>query len=264
MKRILQLVSGLMLGISLYGYTANQPILTFGVAPTFPPFEKKAPDGSLQGFDIELGQAICQQLHYRCRWVEVNFDGIIPALKAKKFDAILSAMFINEARQKQIDFTDKLYTIDSFLVAGKGSTLSPTQINSLKGHSIGVESGSIQETYVRKHWRDQGVRMRSYKDVAQIYMDLVNGRLDGAVLSGVSAQEAFLSKSQGQRFTFIGQALRDPAIFGVGAAIGVRKTDTQLKNKLNQAIAQIRHNGTYDRIAKQYFSFNIYGDPVSE
>ncbi|CAG9298122.1 transporter substrate-binding domain-containing protein [Celerinatantimonas diazotrophica] len=233
--------------------------LTFGVAPTFPPFESVATDGSLKGFDIDLGNAICAHLKRDCKWVNTSFDGIIPALKARKFDAILSAMYVNSARLKQIDFTHKLYSIGSYLVAKKTSPLDASKLSTLKGKLIGVESGSAQEEYVKVHWQNKGVDVHSYKDVAQVYLDLQNGRLDGAVLSGVSADLSFLSQPRGQAFAMKGKPLEDQKIFGVGSAIGVRKADNQLKAQLNQAIAQMRQDGTYQKIAQKYFSFDIYG-----
>ncbi|MFM2479122.1 transporter substrate-binding domain-containing protein [Celerinatantimonas sp. MCCC 1A17872] len=246
----------------LFGLTAPavySQTLAFGVAPTFPPFESVATDGSLKGFDIDLGNAICKHLNSDCKWVNTSFDGIIPALKARKFDAILSAMYVNSARLKQIDFTNKLYSIDSYLVAKKSSPLDATKLSTLKGKLIGVEAGSAQEAFVKAHWQNKGVDVHSYKDVAQVYLDLQNGRLDGAVLSGVSADLSFLSQPRGQSFAMKGKPLEDKKIFGVGSAIGVRKGDKQLQAKLNQAIAQMLKDGSYQKIAQKYFSFDIYG-----
>ena len=86
---------------------AAEPLeLRLGVEPGYAPFEMKTPDGALAGFDIDLGTELCLRIQAKCRWVESDFDGLIPALKAKKIDAILSSMSITEQRQKEIDFTD--------------------------------------------------------------------------------------------------------------------------------------------------------------
>ncbi len=136
--------------------------IRFGVDPTFAPFEWKDPQGKLAGFDIDLGNAICQQLQAKCVWVESNFDGIIPALKARKFDAILSGMYMTEKRKAQIAFSDKLYNGPVFLVARK-NTLQGNTPEQLKGKTIGVEQGSAQETYVNQHWRPQGINIVAYQ-----------------------------------------------------------------------------------------------------
>ena len=111
---------------------AAEPLeLRLGVEPGYAPFEMKTPDGALAGFDIDLGTELCQRIQAKCRWVESDFDGLIPALKAKKIDAILSSMSITEQRQKEIDFTDKLYGTPARLIAAKGATLAPEASGSL-------------------------------------------------------------------------------------------------------------------------------------
>lgn len=109
------LFTGLFMATS--GQAAS--VIRFGVDPSYPPFEQKLPDGSLSGFDIDLGNALCAQIKVRCVWVEQNFDGMIPALKAQKFDGILSAFSDTEARRKQVDFSQRLYVAPSSLIAKK-------------------------------------------------------------------------------------------------------------------------------------------------
>src|ERR1700720_3281661 len=86
----------------------NWKVVRFGVDASYPPFESKAPDGSLVGFDIDLGNALCAKLNEKCVWVENDFDGMIPALQARKIDAVLSDMSVTEKRLQQIDFTNKI------------------------------------------------------------------------------------------------------------------------------------------------------------
>ncbi|SCK29721.1 transporter substrate-binding domain-containing protein [Vogesella sp. LIG4] len=252
-------VSAVLLAVAASGAMASERVIRFGVDPTFPPFETKTPEGSLAGFDIDLGNAICATLKARCVWVSNNFDGMIPALKAKKFDAILSAMYVNEKRLKEIAFTDKLYSGPSFLLAKTGSVAAP-DVALLKGKHIGVEQGSVQETYVKAHWESQGVAVVAYQNSELVFQDLLLGRLDGAVMSGVEAQDAFLKTSKGKGYSLIGKSLTDPKIFGVGAAIGVRQGEDKLRQELNVAIATILKNGSYQKIAGKYFNFDIYND----
>lgn len=254
-----KLVSAILLAAAAAGAMASERVIRFGVDPTFPPFESKTPEGKLVGFDIDLGNAICASLKARCEWVSNNFDGMIPALKAKKFDAILSAMYVNEKRLKEIAFTDKLYAGPSFLLA-KSGTLAAAEAAALKGKRIGVEQGSIQETFAKKHWESHGVSIASYQNAEMVFQDLLVGRLDGAAMSGVMAQEAFLKLPKGKGYAFIGKRLTDPAIFGVGAAIGVRQGDDKLRQELNGAIASILKNGSYQKVAGKYFNFDIYND----
>jgi len=236
-----------------------QQNIRFGVDPTFPPFEYKTPDGRLAGFDIDLGNAICSELQARCQWVENSFDGLIPALKAKKFDAILSSLSITEERGKAINFSDKLFNTPAFLVAGKTSGLKPSA-ESLKGKRVGVQQGSVFEAYAKKYWAPAGVDVIPYPSADAVYADLVVGRLDATLDDATVVTESLLSKPQGQNLALIQPRVNDRDIFGPGTGIGLRKEDQALQASLNQAIAKIRGDGTYDKLAAKYFNFNIYGD----
>ncbi|WP_312180225.1 ABC transporter substrate-binding protein [Pantoea sp. CTOTU46764] len=227
----------------------------FAVDPTYPPFESKTPQGKLIGFDIDLGNALCEQMQAKCVWVESQFDGMIPALKARKFDAILSDMGITEERLKQIDFTVPLYDTHTQLIARKGSGLLPTA-ESLKGKTVGVEQGTVQERYALAKWQPHGVQVVPYGDQAQVESDLISGRLDVVFTDAAQAANGFLKHPQGKDFELAGPIVQDP-IIGPGTAIGLRKGDTELKTALDNAFAELKKNGTFDKIQKQYFATDI-------
>jgi histidine transport system substrate-binding protein len=238
-------------------YAKDLQVIRFGVDPTYAPFESKAPDGTLVGFDIDLGNAICEKLKVKCVWVENSFDGIIPALKAKKFDGILSSMSVTEKRQAQIAFSDKISNVLPRLIAKKGSDLQPT-VESLQGKRVGIEQGSTQETYARTYWAQKGVTITMYQNQDLVYQDLMAGRLDAALQSSVQADLGFLKTENGRDFAFAGPELRDPKTLGVGAGIGLRKEDNELREQINGALAEIIKDGTYQTISNKYFSFDVY------
>lgn len=258
MKKLTTLAS-LFIAVTLAGnaIAALPSTLRFGTDPSYPPFESKSPDGKLVGFDIDLVNEICKRIDTKCVFVPGDFDGLIPSLKAQKIDAIISALSITEKRLQQIDFSDKLYAANARLVAPKGSTLQPT-VASLKGKTIGVEQGTTQETYADKYWRPAGVNIVPYQAQDQVYQDLNAGRLDAAFQDEVQASEGFLKSAGGTNYGFAGPAVKDKAIFGVGTGVGIRKGDKALTEAINQAIAAMHKDGTYDRLAKKYFDFNIY------
>jgi histidine transport system substrate-binding protein len=253
------LVLGVMALLCLQVFAQGPAVVRFGVEATYAPFESKLPDGQLVGFEIDLGKAICQKMGAKCEWVENDFDSIIPALLAKKFDAILSGMNINETRKKQINFTEKIHSIPGALVVKADSNLTAAA-ESLRGKTVGVQQGTTYEAYGRKYWSPKGVNLVTYKSVDLAQADLVVGRLDGFADNASVMQESFLSKPAGKPFKMVLPYLRDQEIFGVGGGIGVRKEDTDLLARLNKAIAEIRKDGTYDQIARKYFSFDPYGD----
>jgi polar amino acid transport system substrate-binding protein len=251
--------AALLTGLLMATTSQAASVIRFGVDPSYPPFEQKQPDGSLSGFDIDLGNALCAQIKVRCVWVEQNFDGMIPALKAQKFDGILSAFSDTEARRKQVDFTQRLYVAPSSLIAKKGSGLLPTA-TSLKGKSVGVVQGSLQESYAKSEWAPAGAIVHSYQTQDQVFMDLISGRLDGSFQASVQGDIGLLQKDQGKDFAFAGDPITDKSIIGNGVAIGIRKNDIALRDKLNAAIVALRQSGEYDRIAKKYFAYDVYGE----
>lgn len=252
------LAIALLAGLT-FGAQAKIDQVRFAVDPTYPPFESKTPKGELVGFDIDLGNALCAQMQAKCVWVESQFDGMIPALKARKFDAILSDMGITEERLKQIDFTVPLYDTHTQLIARKGSGLLPTAA-SLKGKIVGVEQGTVQERYARAKWQPAGVQVVPYGDQAQVESDLVSGRLDAVFTDAAQAANGFLKQPQGKNFELAGPIVQDP-IIGPGTAIGLRKGDAELKTALDNAFAEIKKNGTFDTLQKKYFASDISIQP---
>ncbi|RAF10812.1 ABC transporter substrate-binding protein [Burkholderia multivorans] len=259
MKRLIAAVSIALLAVSAGPAVAKDwTTIRFGTDASYAPFESKAPDGKLVGFDIDLGNEICARLKAKCVWLENDFDGMIPALKAKKFDAVLSSMSITPQRAQQIGFTTKIYNQPTRLVVKKGSGLMPTA-ESLKGKSIGVEQGTIQEAYAKAYWAKQGANVVSYQNQDGVYADLTAGRLDAALQDEVQAAIGFLKSPRGAGYQFVGPELVDEKVLGIGAGIGLRKEDTDLKAKIDRAILDMVKDGTYKRLASKYFDFDIYG-----
>ncbi|KZE34948.1 amino acid ABC transporter substrate-binding protein (PAAT family) [Crenobacter luteus] len=253
-----KLVISVALALASTGVMAKEwNVVRFGVDANYAPFESKAADGKLVGFDIDLGNAICEKIKAKCVWVENDFDGMIPALKAKKFDAILSSLSVTDKRKEQIAFSDKLFNTPVRLVARKGSSLQPT-VESLKGKRIGVQQGTVMESFAKAHWGGKGVTVVPYQNNDLVLADLVSGRLDGSVQEVVLADTAFLKTAQGRNFGFAGGNLNDVKILGVGTAVGLRKEDNDLRLLINKAIADMHKDGTYQRLSKKYFSFDIY------
>jgi lysine/arginine/ornithine transport system substrate-binding protein len=237
---------------SVSAIAADASTLRFGLEAQYPPFESKGANGELQGFDIDIGNAVCASAHLKCSWVETSFDGLIPALQGRKFDAINSAMNATEKRRQAIDFTNIIYRVPTQLIAHNGSGLLPTA-ESLKGKRVGVLQASIQETFAKAHWEPAGVTVVPYQDQNQVYADLVAGRLDATLVLAPAGQTGFLSRPDGKDFAFVGQPVRDDKILGSGIAFGIRKGDAELKKQLDTAIAKVQADGTVKTLAQKYF-----------
>ncbi|WP_133646072.1 ABC transporter substrate-binding protein [Paraburkholderia flava] len=259
MKKLLAaLTVALLATVSIGAHAKDWTTIRFGVDASYPPFESKGSDGKLVGFDIDLGNEICKRMKAKCVWVENDFDGMIPALKAKKFDGVLSSMSMTPQRAEQIAFSSKLFNTPTRLVAKKGSGILPTA-DSLKGKSVGVEQGTIQETYAKAYWEPKGAKVVPYQNQDQVYADLLSGRLDATLQDAVQAEIGFLKTPRGAGFDFVGKDLDDPKTLGEGAGVGMRKEDTDLKAGIDKAIAGMIKDGTYKKIEKKYFDFDVYG-----
>lgn len=230
--------------------------LTYCVEGAYPPFSETAPDGTVTGFDIDIGKALCTQMNEPCEMLKVDWDGIIPALLEKKCDAILASMSATDERKQVIDFSAKYYREPNRFVAPASTELTDTP-EGLAGKVVGVQRGTIHQAYMEAHYPDTQLQLYGTQD--EMVLDLASGRLDAVMASGLALDEGFLKTPAGEGFAFLGGDHYDPAVHGTGAAIGVRKEDTELRDKLSAAIAAIRADGTYETIEKKYFTQDIYG-----
>ena len=127
--------------------------IRFGVEGAYPPFSSVAADGKLQGFDIDIAYALCEQLKAECVLVTQDFDGLIPALLSKKFDAIIASMSITEERKKKVDFTEKYYQTPARFVAKKGSDIAITK-EGLTGKKVGVQRATTHDSFLTDNFGD--------------------------------------------------------------------------------------------------------------
>lgn len=254
-RSFLAALGGLALaGILTTSAFAQAEKLRVGVEGNYPPFSAIAPDGKLMGFDIDIANAVCAQMKAECSFVQQEFDGIIPALNAKKFDLIVASMTITDARKKSVDFSDPYYDVPSRFVAKQGA-LPDASPAALKGKKIVVLRNSPRATYLTETYKDSEIVLAGKE--TEVYMELAVGRADVAFGSSVVSGEAFLKKPEGKGYAQLGPSVRIGAGSGVG--IAVRKGDDALREKINAALAAIKANGTYKKLADQYFDFDISG-----
>lgn len=258
MKKLV-LLSGIALSLLASSLFAAEKPLRIGIEAAYPPFAYKEASGEIAGFDVDIGNALCAEMKVECQWVEQEFDGLIPSLKVKKVDAILSSMTITEERRKSVDFTNKYYYSPARLVMKEGSEVAE-DFRNLKGKRIGVQRSTTTDRFASKVLAEQGVEVVRYSSQNEIYLDLISGRLDGTLADAIPVDEGFLKTDSGKGFAFVGPNFTDPKFFGEGAGIAVRKGDSELLGKFNAAIQALRANGEYQKIQGKYFSFDIYGD----
>ncbi|MBO0491866.1 transporter substrate-binding domain-containing protein [Pseudomonas sp. Marseille-Q1929] len=223
--------------------------IRFAVAAPFPPFHSRDPQGQMVGLNIDLGNALCQQLNVRCIWVDQVLVESFSALEARKFDAIMG-MAPTPRRRRLVSFTNELYPFTTRLVARKTSGLLPTK-QSLKGKRLGVLLRSNREAFALAKWAPAGVIVKSFWLNEELVRSLVAGDIDATLQGTVEIREALLDTADGQDFDFLGPAV-SAQLLGNGVAIAVRKPDTALRSDLNRALEQLMHNGEYQRIVQPY------------
>ncbi|WP_113439627.1 ABC transporter substrate-binding protein [Rhizobium cremeum] len=242
--------------LSLFaGSAMAEDKLIIGTEGAYPPFNNLESDGSLVGFDIDIAKALCEEMKVTCEFVTQDWDGIIPALQAKKFDAIIASMSITPERLEKVDFSKKYYNTPPAIAVPKDSTI--TKVEELKGKVLGAQSSTTHSNYAEKHMPDSELKL--YPTADEYKLDLSGGRVD-AVIDDIVVLSEWVKSDAGSCCKILTPLPIDPEINGQGAGIAVRKGETALADKFTAAIDAIRKNGKYKEINAKYFDFDVYGE----
>jgi len=229
--------------------------IRIGVEGAYPPFSEVGADGKLKGFEIDLALAYCAEMKAECTLVQQDFDGLIPALQARKVDAIIASVSITPERQKAIAFSNAYYNTPARFAAKAGVKFDFTAAG-LKGKKIGVQRATIHENFAADTFKQSEIVRYATQD--QAFLDLKSGRIDLTLADLVAIDQGFLSKPDGKGFAFAGPSYDDVKYFGVGSGVGMRKADEKvLGKKFNDAIAAVAANGTFKKLNDKYFPYDI-------
>ncbi len=219
----------------------------------YPPFNFMSPDGKLEGFDIDIANALCAAMQAKCTVVANDWDGMIPGLQANKFDAVVASMAITPEREKQVAFTERYYTTPLAVVVPKDSAIASLDPSAFDGKTVGAQAGTTQGNYADDVYGKAGADVKLYPTADEANADLENGRIDALAADKFLAAD-WLKKQGANCCKFLG----DIPGSETQIAISLRKGDDDLREQLNAAIKKIRADGTYDTIRKKYFDFDIY------
>ncbi|ATJ81627.1 transporter substrate-binding domain-containing protein [Halomonas beimenensis] len=243
-----------VLGTAMIAGGANAEVrdIRIGVDVPYEPMEYRTPDGELTGFDIELGNALCAEIGIQCEWVVQGWDGIIPGLQARKYDAIMSSMTINEQRREQVLFSDPYITPPSAWFAPMDAEIGTPSDETLEGLTIGVQRGTLQDNYVTDMYGDVA-EVNRYATADDMVLDMDSGRLDAVFLDFPIGKSTLLESEAGE-YKVVGEKITEPVeYFGEGFGIAFRQRDQELAAAFNEALATLKENGTYDEIYAEYF-----------
>jgi arginine transport system substrate-binding protein len=247
MKKILITV---MLFLVYHSLFAEQiKTIRFATEATYPPFEFIDESGQIKGFDIDIAKTLCKKMNAQCTFSNQSFISLIPSLKIGKFDALISALGITTERQKQVAFTNAYYEPSGSFVTANSKHYTMLDII---GKVVGVQQSTTLETYLKSKYGNK-VTTKNYASIQDAFLDLISGRVDMVFADTPIAQTWFKQNDNGKQFAIIDKPIVDPAYFGTGFGIAVRKDETDLLSAFNKALADIKAEGTYASIAKKYF-----------
>ncbi|WP_325918949.1 ABC transporter substrate-binding protein [Pseudomonas frederiksbergensis] len=235
----------------VFSASAMAEKLKMGIEAAYPPFNNKDASGNVVGFDKDIGDALCAKMKVECEVVTSDWDGIIPALNAKKFDFLISSLSITEERKAAVDFTDPYYSNKLQFIAPKNVDFK-TDKASLNGKVIGAQRATLAGTWLEDEM-GSNITAKLYDTQDNAYLDLTSGRVD-AILADKYVNYDWLKTDAGRAYEFKG----DPMVESDKIAIALRKGDNELRNKLNAALKEIIADGTYKKINDKYFPFSIY------
>ena len=241
MKKLI--IAAVLAGISVSASAAET--IRFATEASYPPFEFIDGGNKIQGFDVDLANALCKEMQAECTFTNQAFDSLIPSLKFKRFDAVMAGMDITPEREKQVLFTKPYYDNSALFIAQKGKI---ADVAALKGKKVGVQNGTTHQKYLTdKHPEITTVPYDSYQNAI---LDLKNGRVD-AVFGDTAVVNEWLK--QNDALAAVGAKVTDKDYFGTGLGIAVRQKNTELQGKFNAALDKIKQDGTYETIYKKWF-----------
>jgi arginine transport system substrate-binding protein len=224
---------------------AAQEEIKFAMEATYAPFEYVDENNQIQGFDVDLANALCKEMDAKCSFHNQAFDSLIPALKFKRYDAAISGIDITEARQEQVSFTNPYYDNSAAFVAVEGKVANQA---ALDGKRVGVQNGSTHQSYLIDQMA--GVTAVPYASYQDAFIDMQNGRIDSVFGDTAVVAEWF---KKNDTLTYVGDQVTNQKYFGNGFGIAVNKKNEELVNQLNAALKTVKANGQYQEIFDKYF-----------
>lgn len=222
--------------------TENAKVLRVGTNPTFAPFEFVDEKGKITGFDMEVIEAVAEDMGYKVEYVNSSFDGLIPAIQAGNFDAIASAMTINAKREESVDFADRYFLAEQFIAVKKDSPIKSEE--DLKGKKIGVQMATTGQDVVE----GMGIDPKKYEAIPDAMNDLLNGTID-AVVADSPVVLYFIKQNPNFNVQYIkGDFPKE--YYG----IAVKEGNKELKDKINASLKKIQDNKKYNEIYKKWFN----------
>lgn len=228
------------------GYPATEgKVIRIATEGTYKPFSLTKADGSLSGFDVELMHALCEEMKAKCEIKPQDWDGLLPGLIAKKYDAVVDAISITEERKAQVDFSEPYFTNTLVFVTKKGSPINPEDAAQIESNKVAAQRSTLSTQWMEE--THPKAKLNLYENLDQAFIDLAAGR-STLMISDKAPAYYWLNTPEGQGFEVKGKEID----VNDKMAIALQK-DSPLREDINKALAAVKANGTYDKIYQQYF-----------
>ncbi|UNU74198.1 transporter substrate-binding domain-containing protein [Moraxella nasovis] len=212
---------------------------------SFKPFSYLDNQGNLVGLEIDLANALCDEMKVQCEISSQDWDGLIPGLTANKFDAIMAGMSVTKERAEVVDFSDSYFDNSIVLLGKKGVDMDA---NHLEGKTVAAQLATVSSDWVAAN--QPAATLKTYGQQENAYLDLSAGRAD-AMMSDIVPALDWLTTDAGKDFEIKGNAID----IGDTVAIALRKNDP-LKDEFNAALATLKTNGKYNEIVNKYLDLS--------
>ena len=237
----------LLLSTSLSANTPKQLQVKFATDANYFPFEYLSDNKEIEGFDIDIAKAICEQANLKCSFEHHRFDGLLLTLPFGRYDAVIAALDITSERLEKVDFSDSYYKVPPVFI-------SKEQLQgkfSLAGKFIGVQANTSNQNYLIQSAEKNSYIVPYYSSQAALN-DLKLQRID-AVFADFAVVNDFLSKQEDVSLVISRTESVFVEQFSKGYGIAIKKGNNVLRARLNEGLKIIVENGTYAKIFKEYF-----------
>ena len=280
--KLKKIILSVFASIFLFSSTLSADTIRIATEGAYPPWNDSSEDGKLIGFEVDLANWLCIYMQRDCKIVAQDWDGMIPSLRLRKYDAIMAGMSITDERKKVITFSqgyadevasfavmkgsslESLKTVEAVNLSKGAKKTLKTLTTALTGKTIGVQTATIHQNFLESG--DVGkVKIRTYKTQDEVNLDLAAGRIDAALAAAVAFTD--YAEKSGKPVVLVGPTLSGGA-FGSGVGVGLRqeaqfgsntamgKRDGQLLKDFNKAINKARKDGKISELATKWFGFD--------
>lgn len=219
----------------------NEPAadkIIMGTNAAFPPFEQ-VQGTEIVGFDVDIAKVIAEKLGKELVIEDMEFASLINAVNSGKIDFIVAGMTINEERAAQVDFTAPYFQSKQVIIVAEGSAIAAAE--DLEGKKVGVQLGTTGDLFAT----DEGLSPVQFDKGALAVMDLANGKLDAVILDEEPARLIAANQT--------GIEIVEAPFIDEQYGIAVKKGNTELLNQIDEILAEMQADGTYDEIYSNYF-----------